>query len=406
MATIPTTTTTTTTTTMGSEKGAAAGDIEKGLETPDEADDLGGRRQLQFDSAASSFRQLGFLDRFLAVWIFLAMALGIILGYFVPSTSPALQKGKFVGVSVPIAVGLLVMMYPILIKVRYEVLPALLRQRELWLQVLFSVLVNWLLAPLLMLGLAWAFLPDRDALREGLILVGIARCIAMVLIWTDLAKGDGEYCALLVAFNSLLQIVLFAPLAVLFLRVFSPNSEVTVPIDYGTVAKSVGVFLGIPLGAAVVTRFALLFGVFRGDEAKWNRNFVRWISPFSLLGLLFTILVLFASQSKNVVGKITSVLRVAAPLLVYFVLIFGVALGLCRWLGRGKRQRWGYAVTVTQSLTAASNNFELAIAVAVVCYGAGSEQALAATVGPLVEVPVLLGLVEVVKWAGRRWDWE
>ncbi|KAI5812981.1 sodium bile acid symporter family-domain-containing protein [Pyronema omphalodes] len=354
----------------------------------------------------SALKQLGFLDRFLALWIFLAMALGIILGYFVPSTAPALQRGQFVGVSVPIAIGLLVMMYPILIKVRYEALPALLRLRELWIQILFSVIANWIIAPLLMLGLSWAFLPDRPALREGLILVGVARCIAMVLIWVDLAKGDGEYCAMLVAVNSLLQIVLFAPLAVFFIRVVS-HSSTDIEISYSVVAKSVAVFLGIPLAAAVITRFALLFGVFKGDTDKWNRHFVRWVAPWSLIGLLFTILVLFASQSKNVVGKITSVLRVCPPLIVYFVLIFTVTVIICRFLGRdGKRKRWGYGKTVTQSLTAASNNFELAIAVAVACYGAGSEQALAATVGPLIEVPVLLFLVEVLKRLRSRMGWE
>ncbi|CCX08406.1 Similar to Arsenite resistance protein ArsB; acc. no. P45946 [Pyronema omphalodes CBS 100304] len=354
----------------------------------------------------SSFKQLGFLDRFLAIWIFLAMALGIILGYFVPSTAPALQRGQFVGVSVPIAIGLLIMMYPILIKVRYEALPALVRLRELWIQILFSVIANWIIAPLLMLGLSWAFLPDRPELREGLILVGVARCIAMVLIWVDLAKGDGEYCAMLVAVNSLLQIVLFAPLAVFFIRVVS-HSSTDIDISYSVVAKSVAVFLGIPLAAAVITRFALLFGVFKGDTDKWNRHFVRWVAPWSLIGLLFTILVLFASQSRNVVGKITSVLRVCPPLIVYFVLIFTVTVVICRFLGRdGKRKRWGYGKTVTQSLTAASNNFELAIAVAVACYGAGSEQALAATVGPLIEVPVLLLLVEVLKKLRSRMGWE
>lgn len=228
----------------------------------------------------------------------------------------------------------------------------------------------------------------------------------MVLIWVDLAKGDGEYCAMLVAVNSLLQIVLFAPLAVFFIRVVS-HSSTDIDISYSVVAKSVAVFLGIPLAAAVITRFALLFGVFKGDTDKWNRHFVRWVAPWSLIGLLFTILVLFASQSRNVVGKITSVLRVCPPLIVYFVLIFTVTVVICRFLGRdGKRKRWGYGKTVTQSLTAASNNFELAIAVAVACYGAGSEQALAATVGPLIEVPVLLLLVEVLKKLRSRMGWE
>jgi len=298
------------------------------------------------------------------------------------------------------------MMYPILVKVRYEMLPKLLRLRELWLQILFSVIANWVVAPLFMLALSWAFLPDRPELREGLILVGVARCIAMVLIWTDLAGGDGEYCAMLVAFNSMLQIVLFAPLAVFFIRVVS-RSSATIEISYEVVAKSVAVFLGIPLGAAVITRFVVLFGIFKGDIDRWNRHFVRWIAPWSLIGLLFTILVLFASQSRNVVGKITSVLRVCAPLIVYFLMIFAASVWACRLLGRdGKRARWGYAKTATQSLTAASNNFELAIAVAVACYGAGSEQALAATVGPLVEVPVLLALVEALKWLKTKMQWE
>jgi len=229
-----------------------------------------------------------------------------------------------------------------------------------------------------------------------------------VLIWTDLAKGDGEYCAMLVAINSLLQIVLFAPLAVFFIRVVS-HSSTDIDISYSIVAKSVAVFLGIPLGAAVITRFTILFGLFKSDHDKWNRNFIRWIAPWSLIGLLFTILVLFASQSRNVVGKITSVLRVCPPLIVYFLMTFAASVAACRFLGNGgnaKRKRWSYGKTVTQSLTAASNNFELAIAVAVACYGAGSEQALAATVGPLVEVPVLLALVEVMKFLRRKMKWE
>lgn len=228
----------------------------------------------------------------------------------------------------------------------------------------------------------------------------------MVLLWTDLAGGDGEYCALLVAFNSLLQIVLYAPLAVFYIKVVSRSTS-DIEIGYSLVAKSVAVFLGIPLGAAVATRFAVLFGVFRGDHDRWQRHFVRWVAPWSLVGLLFTILVLFASQSRNVVGKITSVLRVCPPLVVYFAAVFAASVAACRLLGRdGKRKRWGYAKTATQSLTAASNNFELAIAVAVACYGAGSEQALAATVGPLVEVPVLLALVEALKFLHRRMRWE
>lgn len=226
--------------------------------------------------------------------------------------------------------------------------------------------------------------------------MGVARCIAMVLIWTGLAGGDNEYCAILVAINSLLQMVLFAPLAVLFI-VDIGNSTQPVDVDYTTVAASVGVFLGIPLGAAIVTRFTL-----RGLVGKdwYEKRFLKWIGPLSLIGLLFTIIVLFGSQGRRVVHQIVSVVRVAAPLVVYFATIFGLTLLVMRKFG------FGYRLACTQSFTAASNNFELAIAVAIATYGVDSDQALAATVGPLIEVPVLLGLVYVVKWLGKRVNWE
>jgi ACR3 family arsenite transporter len=284
------------------------------------------------------------------------------------------------------------MMYPILCKVKYETLHLVFQERRIWVQLGFSIIVNWIIAPLFMLALSWAFLPDEPSLREGLILVGLARCIAMVLIWTNLAGGDDTYCAILVAVNSLLQIVLFAPLALLFLVKIS-GSDATSPISYSVVATSVAVFLGIPLAAAIVTRFSFrkLFG-----DRWYDRTFIRYLSPWSLIGLLFTILVLFASQGKQVVTQIVSVVRVAAPLIVYFLVIFFLTLYVCFKLG------FGYELAATQSFTAASNNFELAIAVAVAVYGADSKQALAATVGPLVEVPVLLALVYAVKWVGQR----
>ncbi|KAJ6017544.1 hypothetical protein N7451_000923 [Penicillium sp. IBT 35674x] len=344
----------------------------------------------------SAFKSLGWLDRFLALWIFLAMAIGIILGNFVENTGPALQKGKFVGVSIPIAIGLLVMMYPILCKVRYESLHHILRQRGIWVQIAFSIVVNWIIAPLLMLGLAWAFLPDEPELREGLILVGLARCIAMVLIWTSLAGGDSEYCAILVAINSLLQMVLFAPLAILFIKIIG-NSGSQVTLSYATAAKSVAVFLGIPLGAAIITRITLR----KIASPRWyDQVFLKWAGPWSLIGLLFTILVLFASQGRQVVHQIVSVIRVAAPLVVYFIIVFFVTLLVTYKLG------FGYKLAATQSFTAASNNFELAIAVAVATFGADSNQALASTVGPLIEVPVLLGLVYVVKFIAKRAGWK
>lgn len=247
-----------------------------------------------------------------------------------------------------------------------------------------------------MTGLAWAFLPDRPELREGLIFVGIARCIAMVLVWTDLAKGDTDYCAVLVAVNSVLQMVLFAPLALFYIKVVSKDGD-THGLNYGLVARSVAVFLGIPLAAAIVTRLALrpVLGA-----SKYQTHFIRFIAPLSLVGLLYTIVVLFASQGAHVVNQITSVLRVCAPLIVYFLITFSATVFLCWKFG------FGYRVSCTQSFTAASNNFELAIAVVVSVYGAGSEQALASTVGPLIEVPVLVTLVYVLQWVRRRLKWQ
>ncbi|KJR88934.1 arsenite transporter, ACR3 family [Sporothrix schenckii 1099-18] len=344
----------------------------------------------------SAFQSLGWLDRFLAVWILLAMILGMLLGNFVPQTGPALQKGKFVGVSIPIAIGLLIMMYPILCKVRYESLHDIFSQRGVCKQIAFSVFVNWIVAPFLMLALAWAFLPDKSDLRTGLILVGLGRCIAMVLIWTGLAGGDSEYCAILVAINSILQMVLFAPMTIFLLRVISHDSSVQ-SVSYSVVAVSVAVFLGIPLGAAIVTRFALR--TIAGPD-WFERRFFPFASPWSLIGLLYTILVLFASQGHAVVHQIVSVVRVAAPLVVYFGLVFSLTLWATYRLG------FGYALAATQSFTAASNNFELAIAVTVATFGPDSDQALAATVGPLIEVPVLLGLVYLVRWVGNRWNWK
>ncbi|KAF1985520.1 arsenical-resistance protein ACR3 [Aulographum hederae CBS 113979] len=353
-------------------------------------------------------RGLSILDRFLVVWILLAMAIGMVLGAKVPSAGPTLQRGTFVGVSIPIAIGLLLMMYPILCKIRFESLITRLFRRQttpskssspsLLKHLLLSILLNWLLAPALMTALAWAFLPDRPDLRTGLIYVGIARCIAMVLVWTDLAGGDGEFCAVLVALNSVLQMVLFAPLAVFWVGVVGGEEvEGGVGEGYRRVAVSVAVFLGIPLGAAVVTR--LILRALIGDHA-YKAHFLRYISPISLLGLLYTIIVLFASQGAHVVDQITSVLRVCAPLLVYFLVVFSATIFLCWKLG------FGYGVSCAQGFTAASNNFELAIAVVVAVYGAGSGQALASTVGPLIEVPVLVALVYVLKWVRRRWGWK
>lgn len=367
-------------------------DIEKDARTLEKAESLDG----EASDDLSPLKTLSFLDRFLVVWIILAMAIGIVLGNTVHSAGRRLQENTFVGVNFLIAIGLLVMMYPILCKVRFETLHLLLRERTLWVQIAISFVLNWIVAPLFMVGLAWAFLPDRQDLREGLIFVGIARCIAMVLIWTDLAKGDVDYCAVLVAFNSILQIVLFAPLAVFYIKVVS-NSSNKLTVSYTKVATSVAVFLGIPLGAAIVTRLTLrsLLG-----ELKYQNYFIRYISPWSLIGLIYTIIVLFTSQGAHVASQITSVLRVCAPLIVYFFVMFSATVFLCWKLG------FGYRVSCTQSFTAASNNFELAIAVVVAVYGAGSGQALASTVGPLIEVPVLVVLVYAFQWTKKRLGWK
>ncbi|KAI1092766.1 sodium bile acid symporter family-domain-containing protein [Rostrohypoxylon terebratum] len=322
------------------------------------------------------------------------MAIGIISGSFVPGTAHALQKGQFVGVSVPIgncwATWLLVMMYPTLCKVRYETLHGLFSHRGIWKQVAFSVFMNWIVAPFLRLALAWASLPDKPELRTGLILVGLGRCIAMVLIWTGLASGDNEDCAVLVAINSILQMVLSAPLAVFFIRIISHKSG-PLNVSYEVVATSIGTYLNIPLGDTILSRF----GLRALDGPQWyEKVFLRFVAPWS------TILVLFAYQGQQVVHQIVSVLRVSVPLIVYFVVIFFLTLWTTHRCG------FGYALSVTQSFTAASNNFELAIAVATATYDPNSDQALASTVGPLVEVPVLLGLVYVVKCIGNRWAWK
>lgn len=347
---------------------------------------------------SSALPTLPLLDRLLALWILLAITTGILLGAFVPATGPTLQRGQLAHVSVPIALGLLVMMYPILCRIRFETLHRVFKKRQLWIQIAFSVTVNWIVAPALMLALAWAFLPDQQGLRQGLVLVGLARCIAMVLVWTGLAGGDVEYCAVLVAINSVLQMVLYAPLAVLFISVIGGGGDgMVVKVSYSTVATSVAVFLGIPLGAAVVTRFAIR----KLTSPHWyDTVFLKYLNPWSLIGLLFTILVLFASQGHRVVHQIVSVVRVAAPLIVYFAVVFFLTLLVTHKLG------FGYRLSATQSFTAASNNFELAIAVAVATFGADSDQALASTVGPLIEVPVLLGLVYVVREIGRRRGWK
>lgn len=342
--------------------------------------------------------RLPWLSTLLPLWVFLAMAIGIIIGKFVPEAGPNLNRTTFTGVSVPIFIGLLLTMYPILCKVEFEDLPKALKSRDMWKQLLVSFVINWIASPALMFGLSWAFLPDKPELREGLMIVGIARCIAMVLIWNELAFGDSFYCAVLVSFNTILQIILFPPLAYFVVKYVAQNHNHDTNVghlDYGNVTKYVAIFMAIPLAAALITRF-----LFK-KISSWRKHedkFIQWISPLSLVALLYTIIVLFASQGARVVDQIVSVLRVSAPLVVYFLVTFAGTMLYCLKFGK-----FNYAISVTQSFTAASNNFELAIAIAASLFGTQGGQALATTVGPLIEVPVLLALVYIARWLRARW---
>ncbi|TPX62782.1 hypothetical protein SpCBS45565_g06944 [Spizellomyces sp. 'palustris'] len=319
------------------------------------------------------------------------MALGVLLGYFVPSIRTVLNSSTIVDVSLPIAIGLLWMMYPVFCKVKYEKLSKIFQTTGVFRNLASSVLFNWLLAPLMMAALAWATLPDLSTYRTGVLLVGVARCIAMVLIWNELAGGDREWCAVLIALNSILQVVLYGPLAYFYTVIIGKGSSID--IDMWLVTRSVLIFLGIPLLAGFLTRFVLCH-LCRGflGETWYERKFLKWIGPTSLLGLLFTIVVMFALQGRRIIDNINGVLRVAVPLILYFCIIFALALLACAYL------RMPYRTAVTQSFTAASNNFELAIAVAVATFGIDSQEALATVIGPLIEVPVLLGLVYLSLW--------
>ena len=340
------------------------------------------------------FQRLSLLDRFLPLWIFAAMALGVILGAVAPGIKDVFNALSIGTVSFPIAVGLLWMMYPVLAKVKYEELG---KVAQAWEQFSVSLVLNWVIGPVLMFVLAWVFLPDLPHFRTGLIIVGLARCIAMVLIWNMLAGGDSEYCAVLVALNSVFQIVMFSPLAYLFLAVVPGWFGLTgtvVNIEMWDIAKSVLIFLGIPLAAGIITRFYFLRT--RGDEWYETKLMPR-LGPTALIGLLFTIVVMFSMQGDKILAAPLDVLRVAIPLLVYFIVMFFVSFGLSLW------RKFPYELAATQSFTAASNNFELAIAVAVGTFTIASQEALAAVIGPLIEVPVLVGLVYVALWIKRTW---
>ncbi|WEF21343.1 MULTISPECIES: ACR3 family arsenite efflux transporter [Microbacterium] len=339
-------------------------------------------------------RRLSTLDRWLPLWIGLAMVGGIVIGRFVPGVSGLLADLEVGGISIPIALGLLVMMYPVLAKVRYDKVAAVTGDKKL---LISSLVLNWLVGPALMFVLAWALLPDLPEYRTGLIIVGLARCIAMVVIWNDLACGDREAAAVLVAINSVFQVFAFSLLGWFYLTVLpgwlgldSQGLEISV----WQIALNVLIFLGIPLVAGFASRFI-------GERTKgrdwYEDRFIPKIGPWALYGLLFTIVLLFALQGEQVTSRPWDVARIALPLLAYFGIMWFIG------LFTGKALGLGYARSSTLAFTAAGNNFELAIAVAIGTFGATSGQALAGVVGPLIEVPVLVGLVYVSLWAARRW---
>ncbi|CAB4950323.1 MAG: ACR3 family arsenite efflux transporter [Actinobacteria bacterium] len=337
--------------------------------------------------------KLSLLDRFLPVWILAAMAAGLILGRVVPGVQGALDSVKIGQTSLPIALGLLLMMYPVLAKVRYEDMGHVTGDRKLlWL----SLLLNWLIGPALMFTLAWVFLADQPALRTGLIVIGLARCIAMVLIWNDLACGDSEAGALLVAINSVFQIVAYALLGTFYLRILPGWLGLdTQDVQFSTweITKAVLIFLGIPLVAGYLTRRV---GLRTKGKAWYEGTFIPRIAPFALYGLLFTIVVMFALQGDAIISDPFSVVQIAIPLLAYFAIMWGVSFAL------GARSGLGYPKTATLAFTAAGNNFELAIAVSIGVWGVTSGQALTGVIGPLIEVPALVALVYVSLWLRRR----